>query len=87
MELVFYSFSLQIKQEATDSSRPLPLDRGAVQEFELGYKEPSRVPYGKVTLKSAMQFITNHRHNPVEYSVERIAEQYSLPEETVSGYL
>lgn len=76
----------QIKQEATNPNRPLPLDRSAVEEFELGYKEPSRVPYGKITLKNALRFISHHQSDPKEYTAEKIAEEYNLSEEAVSGY-
>lgn len=62
----------------------MPLDRHPVVDYELGYKEPKRVPYGKVTLKNAIKFITNHQLNPEEYRVEKIAEEYKLPEEAVS---
>lgn len=64
----------------------MPLNRDAVEDFELGYKEPTRVPYGKVTLRNAIKFITNHQHDPVKYSAENIAEDYNLPIGSVSKY-
>lgn len=62
------------------------MDRSAIEDFELGYKEPSRVPYGKVTLRNAIKFILNHQHKPEEFTAEKIAEDYKLPEESVSEY-
>lgn len=76
-----------MKKEAANPDRPLPLNRGPVEEFELGYKEPKKVPLGKVTLKSAIQFITNHQMDPKHYNAANIAEQYNLPEDVVSRYL
>lgn len=60
------------------------MDRGIIEEYELGYKEPSKVPLGKITLKNAIKFITNHQVDPKKYNSTQIAEEYLLPEETVS---
>lgn len=44
------------------------------------------MPVGKVTLRNAIKFITHHQRNPKEFTVEKIAEEYKLPEEAVSEY-
>lgn len=60
-----------------DPDRPLPLKR-TTDYFELGYKESDTVPPGKVSLIQAMKFITDHRKNPTEYTITRIAEDNNI---------
>lgn len=67
-----------------DIHRPLPANRSAVEEYDLGYKEPSKVPLGKVTLKSVMKFLTEHQVDPKKHNSTKIAEEYLIPEEAVS---
>lgn len=79
--------NFQIKEQPPNPDRPLPLDRNPVEEYELGYKEPTKVPLGKVTLKDAIKFISSHQLKPEKYTVTKIAEDYKLPEESVSESL
>lgn len=74
------------EQKGADSRRSLPLDRGEVQDFEYGIKEPEKVPVGRATLKQALQFITNHQNDRRRYNAEKIAEDYLIPQETVGKY-
>lgn len=64
--------------------RPLPQYRGAVEPGEFGFAEPTRVPLGKITLRNALQFITNHQADPRSVTAKTIATEHSLSEETVS---
>lgn len=70
--------------EAQNPERPLPLNRRNVEDFEYGFKEPEKIPLGRVTLRNALKFINDHQSNPKEYSAIQIADEYLLPEETVS---
>ncbi|KAF2891868.1 hypothetical protein ILUMI_14304 [Ignelater luminosus] len=70
---------------SSSAERPLPLDRTAVPESEFGFREPSKVPYGRVTLRNALKFIGRHQTKPIEYPISRIAEEYKLSEETVQN--
>lgn len=73
-------------QKKLDPNRPLPTDRKTVESFLYGVKEPNHVPLGKVTLRSALEFITKHQGEPINYNAKKIAEEYSIPENTVSKY-
>lgn len=64
-------------------TRPLPLERKQVEEFEYGTKEPDKVPVGKITLRTALEVITRHQNNPKEFTVKKMSEEVSLPEEKV----
>lgn len=64
-------------------SRPLPINRNQIEEFEYGTKEPDKIPLGKTTLRIALDFITKHQSNPQEFNVNNIAELHSLPKEKV----
>lgn len=68
----------------SNRKRPLPLDRHQVIDFEYGVKEPDSVPIGKVTLRNALKFITDHQNNRKINSVENISKEYSIDEETTS---
>lgn len=81
---IYLQNNFQIKEPPPNPDRPLPLDRNPVAEYELGYKEPTKVPLGKVTLKDAIKFISSHQLKPEKYTVRKIAEDYKLPEESVS---
>lgn len=64
----------------------MPLNRKQIEEFEYGAKEPDKIPSGKTTLRVVLDFITKHQGNPKEYTAQKIAEEYSLPEEKVRKY-
>lgn len=76
--------SKHVQQEAENPERPLPLNRKIVEDFDYGFKEPEKVPLGRVTLRNALKFINDNQSNPKEYSAVKIANEYLLPEETVS---
>lgn len=67
----------------TAVSRALPLDRKPVDDFEYGYKEPVKVSRGRVTLRQAIQFITDHQTEPEVWSAKRIADEYKLKQSIV----
>lgn len=70
-------------QPEPDPTKPLPISRKQVEEFEYGVKEPDKVPAGKVTLRTALEFLTSYQGNPAEFNAKNIAEKYTLPEEKV----
>ncbi|CAD6995026.1 unnamed protein product [Ceratitis capitata] len=69
--------------QRTDPDKPLPLSRKTVQDFEYGYREPTRVVPGRCTLRQAMQFITDHQSDPDLWTKQRIATDYKLKENVV----
>ncbi|XP_013145713.1 PREDICTED: protein NDUFAF4 homolog [Papilio polytes] len=68
-------------------ARPLPKDRSQVPIFELGWNEPEEVPYGRTTLRRALEFIESHQMNPTEVTASKIALEYKLKEEDVEAIL
>lgn len=68
-------------------NRPLPQDRAQVQDFDLGFKEPERVPYGRTTLRHTLEFMESHQMNPEEVTATKIAYEYKLKEEDVEVIL
>ncbi|XP_014086802.1 protein NDUFAF4 homolog [Bactrocera oleae] len=73
--------------QRTDPNKPLPLSRKTPQDFEYGYREPTRVVAGRCTLRQAMQFITDHQSDPELWTKQRIASDYKLKEEVVDNIL
>lgn len=71
------------REKTINPTRQLPLDRQQVEEFEYGTKEPNRIPLGKATLRTALEFITKHQASPKEYNAQKIALEHSLSEEKV----
>ncbi|KAF5284485.1 hypothetical protein FQA39_LY17020 [Lamprigera yunnana] len=69
------------------SNKPLPLVRKNIDEPEFGYHEPKRISLGRVTLKSAVEFISQHHLNAREHSISTISDKYKLPEETVKNII
>ncbi|XP_045455675.1 protein NDUFAF4 homolog [Melitaea cinxia] len=67
--------------------RPLPQNRDAVPDFDFGLMEPTKVPYGKTTLRHAIDFISAHQVNPDEVTVSKIAYEYKMKEEDVENIL
>ncbi|XP_017483798.1 PREDICTED: protein NDUFAF4 homolog isoform X2 [Rhagoletis zephyria] len=69
--------------QRADPSKPLPLSRKTPQDFEYGYREPTRVAAGCCTLRQAMQFITDHQSDSSLWTKQRIAADYKLKEDVV----
>lgn len=69
-----------VTKEKRDQSinRPLPQNRGLVPDFDFGLKEPDKVPYGKTTLRHAIDFISSHQVNPKEVTAAKIAHEYNM---------
>lgn len=51
-----------------------------VDHHELGFQEtlPENVPVGKISLRSALQMINDHRVEPAIYTIEASAEKYKM---------
>ncbi|GJQ81581.1 hypothetical protein Trydic_g9956 [Trypoxylus dichotomus] len=77
----------EIAKTKINSEKPLPLDRTTQPDFEYGFYEPKRIPLGKVTLRKALQFISEHHVDAKTNNATKIAEEYLLPEKTVESIL
>ncbi|KAK3597313.1 hypothetical protein CHS0354_010948 [Potamilus streckersoni] len=54
---------------------------------EFGFYEPEKIPEGRVTLRSALDFITQHSIDPSSVTVETIAKQYKIDRIQVQNVL
>ncbi|KAK5650669.1 hypothetical protein RI129_001698 [Pyrocoelia pectoralis] len=77
----------QVSSESSSTKRSLPLNREIPVESEFGFREPTNVPYGRATLKSALKFISAYQTNPEENSIKKIVNDYKLKEETLVNIL
>lgn len=75
------------QRKEQNPNRPLPQFRNQVEDFELGFKEPDRIPYGRTTLRHAINFIGAYQLNPKDATAEKIASEYKLKEEDVESVL
>ncbi|KAG4074181.1 hypothetical protein HA402_016209 [Bradysia odoriphaga] len=77
----------QVYVTSTDPVVPLPLDRKAVQDFEFGYLEPEQAMRGRVTLRQALTFISNHSSEPETWTIAKISDEYKLKPSIVGSIL
>ncbi|KAJ2940856.1 hypothetical protein O0L34_g10117 [Tuta absoluta] len=75
------------EKQQNNPNRPLPENRTQTEEFEYGFKEPERIPYGRTTIRHALNFISAHQTNPKEVTSEKIALEYKLKQEDVVNIL
>ncbi|XP_076069402.1 NADH dehydrogenase [ubiquinone] 1 alpha subcomplex assembly factor 4 isoform X2 [Oratosquilla oratoria] len=65
-----------ISQE--NPSRPLPTSRRTAEDPEYGFFESKTVPYGKTTLREALDFISRHQQDPALWTAKKIAYEQKL---------
>lgn len=75
----------EIKNQNVD--RPLPQNRTMVPEFDFGLKEPDKIPFGRTTLRQAIDYISSHQINPTEVTAAKIAHEYNMKVEDVENIL
>ena len=63
-------------------NRPLPLSRSPGEDLEFGFTEPAIIPKGKVTLRQALKFISDHQADPKSWTAEKISSEYLLNKES-----
>ncbi|CAL4146845.1 unnamed protein product, partial [Meganyctiphanes norvegica] len=66
------------KEIPENPNRPLPLNRESPTEPEYGFYEPKRVPYGKATLKTAIDMISKHQQDPEMWTAKKLAMEHKL---------
>uniref|UniRef100_A0A1B6K9N0 NADH dehydrogenase [ubiquinone] 1 alpha subcomplex assembly factor 4 n=1 Tax=Graphocephala atropunctata TaxID=36148 RepID=A0A1B6K9N0_9HEMI len=76
-------------ERPVNADRPLPLSRHTDEELSFGYSESEEgsVPLGRVSLKQALQFISDNQSNPDNHSSSAIAAQYKLDINTTNDIL
>ncbi|XP_063243434.1 protein NDUFAF4 homolog [Bacillus rossius redtenbacheri] len=86
-EVYVVSTDGHVEKPGSESLRPLPQERRAVEAPEFGFLEPSIVPRGRCTLQQALRFISDHQEDPVRWRHDVIAQEYKLQLETVEKIL
>jgi len=73
--------------EPDRSAHKLPQDRTPHEPARFGYEEPERVPYGRVTLRSALSFLGAHAQAPADHPASSIARDFKLDEQVTDDIL
>ncbi|XP_058463216.1 protein NDUFAF4 homolog isoform X2 [Malaya genurostris] len=70
-----------------DSTKSLPSDRAIADDFEFGHLEPLKISRGHCTLRQAIKFISDHHSSQSEWTVSKIAKEYSIREPVIQNIL
>lgn len=73
--------------EKINLSRPLPVDTKRQEDYDYGHKDPELITPGRVTLKQAIQFISDHQSDPKQWPLPKIVDQYRMKDEDVFNIL
>lgn len=73
--------------EKININRPLPTDTKRQEDSDYGHLEPEFVTPGKVTLRQAIQFISDHQMDEKKFPLPKLVEQYKLKEEDMFNIL
>ncbi|KAG8309151.1 mitochondrial respiratory chain complex I assembly [Homalodisca vitripennis] len=76
-------------ERPVNPERPLPLSRHTDEEVTYGYSESEEqhIPPGRVSLKQALQFISDSQSDPDKHTSTAIAAQYKLDINTTNDIL
>jgi NADH dehydrogenase [ubiquinone] 1 alpha subcomplex assembly factor 4 len=88
VEVIPYAENVKIESdESREEARRLPSDRIAPRLFEMGIKDPDKVPVGKISLREAIDMVRGHRLDPETFNVKYLAEFHDMKEEDVFNIL
>lgn len=73
--------------EKININRPLPADTKRQPDSDYGHLEPEYVTPGKVTLRQAIQFISDHKTEPKKWSLPKLVDTYKLKDEDMFNVL
>lgn len=73
--------------EKININRPLPADTKRQQDSDYGHLEPEFVTPGKVTLRQAIQFISDHQTDPKKFPLPKLVDQYKVKDEDMFNIL
>ncbi|GLH13658.1 Protein NDUFAF4 homolog [Gryllus bimaculatus] len=73
-------------QKHKEDQSLLPQNRQPPNEPEFGFHEPAMIPRGRVTLRQALKFITDHQTDPSKWTAESIADKYNLSPQ-ITGHI
>ncbi|KMQ92403.1 protein ndufaf4-like protein [Lasius niger] len=73
--------------EPMKEPRSLPQSRYRPDEHTFDFYEPTIIPVGKCSLKQALKFIWQHKHDPVTHNSENIAAEYKIDKKIIDDVL
>lgn len=69
-------FFFKIKTE-----KPLPQDRGPIEQFQYGYKEPRVLPAGKLTIRILDEIMSKYKESKTNERLEELSNKYNIDRE------
>jgi len=82
------STDVQEIKEPTKESRLLPQSRHTEENESIFESyESITIPAGKCSLKQALTFLLQHKHDPITYNSENIASEYKIDKKAVDDIL
>jgi NADH dehydrogenase [ubiquinone] 1 alpha subcomplex assembly factor 4 len=56
----------------------MPENRSDLEDFEFGYKEPEKIPDGRISIKKALDLVNKHASDREQFTAEVLASEYKL---------
>ncbi|XP_058804126.1 protein NDUFAF4 homolog isoform X2 [Phymastichus coffea] len=81
------STEIQEIDQRKNPNRPLPKDRLLHEDFPFGHYEPPEIKPGRISLRQAVELLSNRKTNPKKYTASYIAAEYKLEKEVVENIL
>ena len=83
-EAVEYTENVKIEsEESREEAKRLPSSRLPPNTWEMGVKDPDKVPVGKISLREAVDMVKAHAIDQESYNVKYLAEFHNMNEEDV----
>ncbi|XP_063991589.1 protein NDUFAF4 homolog [Diachasmimorpha longicaudata] len=86
LKQVFVSSNVQFAG-TTQRSEKLPQNTKGSEEWDYGFWQPDKAPKGKVLLRDALKFMSDHMTDPKNNDAKTIATQYKLDQKDVDNIL
>ncbi|ELU10393.1 hypothetical protein CAPTEDRAFT_149484 [Capitella teleta] len=67
--------------EIRSKSRPMPEERRQLADLEYGYKEPERIPEGRISIMKALELLNKNSEDPKANTAAVLAAEYKLKED------
>lgn len=88
VDVISSSHNVKIEsEESREEARKLPIDRVKPPLYQMGMKDPEKVPVGKVSLREAIDMVRGHALDPETFNVKYLAEFHEMREEDVFNIL
>lgn len=74
-------------EESRHEARKLPISRVKPPLYQMGMKDPQKVPVGKISLREAIDMVRGHALDPETFNAKYLAEFHEMSEEDVYNIL